>query len=313
MWPNHNARDRRGSARWRNCEGLWLSSWRHLLEGRGRSVITKEYGLNQLKGNVTRPTRSGSHLSSLRWRTSPWRSRRIWSSRRPGRTCSLSPPCANTRLLWNPWDRPWHENDQVPIRKSVVEGISLLVAARSEDINRKCARGLQCGDDLLPATGGVAVGDKPGSSGCVVYRVLSNVLLAEFLNLQFDFIRRENFSSNDFPVGDGNVRVQPIGHGPVEEVVPLRSTTNDLCWFSQKWRRWVDGFIEWNTSQNWSAVWLYSRLKSERVGGRLHHEHDVPLSRRPPPGQIVLPEGPLVEEDGIKLVDAFLSKVGPEK
>ena len=55
------------------------------------------------------------------------------------------------------------------------------------------------------------------------------------------------------------------------------------------------------------------RLESEGVGWGLQHEHDVPLVRGPLLGQIVPPEGPLVEEDGIESVDALFPKVGPKR
>ena len=55
------------------------------------------------------------------------------------------------------------------------------------------------------------------------------------------------------------------------------------------------------------------RLKSEWVGWRLQHEHDVPLVQRPLLGQVIPQEGSLVEEDGIESVDAAFTKVGPEK
>ena len=111
-----------------------------------------------------------------------------------------------------------------------------------------------------------------------------------------DFINSEVFFWDDFAVGDWNVRVHAVGHGPVEEVVPF-------------WSVRLESF----SAMFFQAISKVLRLKSEGVWGRLQHEHDVPLVRWPLLGQIIAPEGSLVKENGIESIDAVFPKVRPER
>ena len=53
------------------------------------------------------------------------------------------------------------------------------------------------------------------------YHELFSVFPAEISNFHLDFVISEVFFGDDFAVGHGNVRVHAVGHGPVEEIVPL--------------------------------------------------------------------------------------------
>ena len=53
------------------------------------------------------------------------------------------------------------------------------------------------------------------------YHELFSVFPAKISNFRSDFVISEVFFWDDFAVGHGNVRVRAVGHGPVEEIVPL--------------------------------------------------------------------------------------------